>query len=96
MVGSEWVTGPAGTVVRIILHGLEGPIEVANATYNGVMPAWKDVLSDAEIAAVATFIRQWSPNRAGPVTPEEVAAIRRATAARERPWTANELRSEER
>ena len=58
LLKSEWVTGPSETVVRILLHGLQGPVQVEGATYNGAMPAWKDVLKDEEIAAVATYIRQ--------------------------------------
>ena len=93
LVGSEWVTGPEETVLRILLNGLQGPVEVAGATYNGLMPAWRDPLPDADIAAVATYIRQWAPNVAGPVTPAAVAALREATASHTTPWTAAELRA---
>jgi mono/diheme cytochrome c family protein len=91
LVGSEWVTGPAETLARILLHGLQGPVQVAGATYNGAMPAWKDVLKDGEIAAVATYIRQWKPNAAPPVPPELVASLRAAEASRTAAWTAQEL-----
>jgi mono/diheme cytochrome c family protein len=92
LIGSEWETGQPETPVRIVLNGLQGPIEVAGSTYNGFMPAWRDQLSDSEIAAVVTFIRQWNTNDAGPVPPELVAQLRAATAARPGPWTAEELR----
>jgi mono/diheme cytochrome c family protein len=92
LVGSEWVTGAPETLARIVLHGLTGPVEVAGATYNGAMPAWKDVLRDEEIAAVATYARQLGANEAGPVPTEAVAAIRQAEGARTTPWTAAELR----
>jgi mono/diheme cytochrome c family protein len=95
LVGSEWVTGPEETVVRILLYGLKGPITVAGSQYNGLMPAWRDQLTDQEIGAVATYIRQWAPNRAGPVTAEGVAALRAANASRSAPWTAEELRAAE-
>jgi mono/diheme cytochrome c family protein len=95
VVGSEWVTGPAETVVRILLHGLQGPVQVAGATYNGAMPAWKDVLKDEEIAAVATYIRQWKPNAAPAVPPELVASLRAADASRAAAWTAAELKRAE-
>ena len=36
VVGSEWVTGAPETVVRVLLHGLHGPVEVAGTTYDGV------------------------------------------------------------
>jgi mono/diheme cytochrome c family protein len=93
IVGSEWVTGPEETVVHILLGGLQGPITVAGATYSGAMPAWRDVLNDDEIAAVATYIRQWAPNQAPGLTPETVTRLRQATAGRSAPWSAAELQA---
>lgn len=94
LIGSDWVTGPPETVVRIVLDGLQGPITVAGETYQGVMPAWRDLLSDDEIAAVATFVRQWDTNEAGAVEPELVAELRAATEARAgSAWTAEELQA---
>ncbi|GAC1483348.1 MAG: hypothetical protein NVS1B5_02440 [Gemmatimonadaceae bacterium] len=93
LVGSQWVVGSEQIVVRILLDGLHEPIEVKGATFNGVMPTWRNVLKDNEIAAVATYIRQWSPNSAPAVTNETVAAIRGATSARGKPWTVSELLS---
>lgn len=95
LLKSEWVNGPSETVVRILLHGLQGPVQVEGATYNGAMPAWKDVLKDEEIAAVATYIRQWTPNTAPAVPVSEVAALRTATAGRTKAWTAAELKTAE-
>jgi mono/diheme cytochrome c family protein len=91
VVESEWVTGSPETVARILLHGLQGPVQVKGETYNGAMPAWKDVLKDEEIAAVATYIRQMAPNAAPAVTVEQVAAVRAAHADRTAAWTAQEL-----
>lgn len=91
VVGSEWVTGAPETIVRILLNGLQGPVIVAGTTYNGAMPAWKEVLKDEEIAAVATYLRQWSPNAAPPVSAASVAALRKTDADRTQPWTAAEL-----
>jgi mono/diheme cytochrome c family protein len=42
----------------------------------GIMPSFADQLSDAEIAAVATYIRTSWGNRAGPVDAAKVASIR--------------------
>lgn len=88
--GSEWVRGDSKTLVRILLHGLEGDIEVRGKHYNGAMPAWAR-MSDEQIAHVLTYIRgSWS-NTASAVEPEEVAEVRKATAARKTVWSANEL-----
>lgn len=93
VAGSDWVVGDETTLIRIVLHGMEGPVEVAGATYNGVMPAWQSVLEDEDVAAVATYIRQLGENDAGVVSTEQVSAVRAADEGRTRPWTAAELRA---
>ncbi|MEW6612614.1 MAG: c-type cytochrome [Pseudomonadota bacterium] len=94
LAGSDIVQGDPETVVRIILDGLQGPVTVKGGSYNGHMPAWKNQLSDAEIAAVATHIRSMGGNRAGPVDPQLVAKIRQADSARTQPWTMPELQAQ--
>lgn len=91
LVGSQWVVGSEQVLVRIILNGLHEPVDVNGKTFNGVMPSWRDILKDDEIAAVATYIRQWAPNSAPAVTAATVAAARAATSSRGKPWTISEL-----
>lgn len=94
---SEWVQAPSpARLIRIVLNGLSGPIQVAGQTYDNAMPAWRDDLSDAEVAAVLTFIRQEWGNQASPVEFEEVRTIREQTANRGSrglwtAWTVSEL-----
>lgn len=91
LAASPWVIRDQETVVRILLHGLSGPIEVNGETYNGAMPAWRNVLSDERIAAVASYIRSNFGNRAPEVAPETVAKLRDAGNDRVQPWTSQEL-----
>ena len=91
LAGSEWVTGDEGRLVRVILHGLTGDVEVEGETFNGAMPAWGPTLSDPDIAAVATYIRSSFGNKAAPVSAATVAQIRAATKSRTAPWTVPEL-----
>jgi mono/diheme cytochrome c family protein len=91
LAGSEFVAGDEAKLVRIILHGLGGPVEVAGETYDGAMPGWSGVLKDPEIAAVASYIRSAWGNSAAAVTAAKVTSIRAATTARKGPWTAAEL-----
>ena len=77
--------------MRIVLHGLSGRVTVKGQTYNGAMPAWADVLSDAEIAAVLTYVRSAFGNSAEAVTADKVAQERAATTGRTAPWTVGEL-----
>jgi mono/diheme cytochrome c family protein len=96
LVGSAWVTGPEQTVVRILLNGLGGPVTVNGVTYNGAMPAWKEALSDDDIAHVITYIRQWRPNAAPAVSADVVGGIRKELASRSGPWSEAELKALER
>lgn len=91
LAGSEWVNGDEAKVVRILLHGVTGPIEVAGETFNGMMPPWGGALKDDDIAAVLTYVRSTWGNKGAPVTAAKVASIRAATASRRTPWTAAEL-----
>jgi mono/diheme cytochrome c family protein len=72
---SEWVNGPAENLIRIQLRGLMGPITVKGVEYNSVMPA-NAAMSDEEIAAVLTYVRSNFGNTSGPVTAEQVKALR--------------------
>jgi mono/diheme cytochrome c family protein/glucose/arabinose dehydrogenase len=83
IAGAPNVVGPAGIPIRVLLHGKEGPI--------GLMPAHGDSLSDAEIAAVLTYIRRAWGQTAAPIDAPEVQKIRAATAGRTRAWTPEEL-----
>jgi mono/diheme cytochrome c family protein len=91
LAGSEWVTKDPETPIRIVLHGLQGPIEVKGVTYNNVMPEWGSKLSNEEIAAVLTHERSNWGNSAGEITPDMVDKIRKETADRTGTWTPDEL-----
>jgi len=91
LVGSEWVTGSPEVLVRILLHGMQGPVTVAGAVYNGAMPGWRDMLQDPELAAVATYLRQWDGNAAPAVDPALVSGERASTNERTGPYNASEL-----
>jgi len=85
LVKSPYVVGAERRLVQILLHGIQGEIEVLGVKYNGAMPAWK-ALSDAEIAAVASYVRESFGNMGGPVPVDVVARERAASASRSAPW----------
>jgi mono/diheme cytochrome c family protein len=97
LVGSEWVTEGEARLVRILLHGLKGPIEVAGVAYPGTIPMpafgagtaynW----SDDKIAYVLTYIRAEWGNAASEISVETVTAIREATVNQVGEYTAEEL-----
>ena len=86
LAGSNWVNGAPGTLARIVLHGVQGTLTVNGTAYNGAMPPFAEQLSDAEIAAVLTYIRSQWGNKGAPVGDTVVSAQRSATAARSAPW----------
>lgn len=94
LVKSEWINEQKpGRIIRIVLNGLQGPITVEGQGFNNAMVPWKGVLSDEEIAAVLTYVRQnkeWG-NHAPTVTPEQVKAVRDKIKDRSQPFSAEEL-----
>ncbi len=96
LVDSEWVLGGDwhgdNHLVKILLHGLQGAIQVKGETYNGAMPPWKQ-LKDDQIAMILTYIRNEWGNSAPPITADQVAKIREETAARTEPWTQSQLQA---
>ena len=90
LASSEWVSGQPETLIQILLHGLQNEVVVANAKYNGVMPAWGR-LSDEQLASVLTYVRgSWGNNNTA-VTPQQVAEQRQKTHERQNAWSAQEL-----
>ncbi len=94
LAGSEWVLaeGP-NRVIRIVLNGLSGPIDVRGGQFNSnAMMPWKDVLDDEKIAAAVTYIRSEWGNKAPPVTAAQVKKVRDQEKDRQLQWTADELK----
>jgi mono/diheme cytochrome c family protein len=86
LAGSEWVLGTDKVLVLIPLHGITGKLQVKGASYMGAMPVFS-TLSDAELAAVLTYVRSQWGNSAPPVSAATVAAGREATKSRVDPWS---------
>jgi cbb3-type cytochrome c oxidase subunit III len=62
-------------IIQIVLNGRTGPITVNGTQYGGNMPSWRE-LSDADIAAVLTYVRSEWHNNAPAVSADQVAAAR--------------------
>lgn len=93
LANSEWVTGDKASLIKIILHGLTGPVTVAGQTYGvqNPIPMPPMGLDDEQLANVATYIRTNFGHQAPAITAEEVKAVRAATAGRTAFWTVEEL-----
>lgn len=95
LAGSEFATSANVAVpIRVVMHGMQGPVTVAGAEYNSIMPAYGTgvEMSDEEVAAVLTYVRSQWGNNASPVTAEQVATERAATRTATGPVTAEELK----
>ena len=94
LVGSDWLNAAgARRPIRIVLDGLAGPVTVNGQGFNNAMLPWRGHLSDADIAAVLTFVgaHPGFQNHGVAVTPAQVKAIREATQERRSNWTEAEL-----
>ena len=63
-----------------------GPLTVSGQPFNGAMPAFKDQLDDAQLAAVLTYVRSQWGNAAGPLAPDDVARVRDEHKGRSAPF----------
>lgn len=87
---SDFVNGSPERLASILLHGLEGRITVQGQTYNQSMPP-APLKSDADVAAVMSYIRQAWNNIGDPVDAAFVKGVREAIQSHRGPWTATDL-----
>ena len=69
LAGSPLVQGDPKIVMTTVLNGRAG------------MPAFKDDLTDADLAAILTYVRSSWGNKASAIKPSDVAAARNAAKA---------------
>ena len=75
---TEWVTGNKSRLIKLTLKGIHGPIKVGLVEYDKClpMPGFEMKLTDIEIAAVLTYIRNSFGNKSSLITAEEVQKVR--------------------
>lgn len=71
------VNGNPDRLAKILIHGLTGPIDGFTQTVPVPMPPTG--LNDQQISDVLTWLRGNLGNSAGPVTPEQIRAVRAAS-----------------
>jgi len=78
LTGTKWVTGNDDRLIKIVLKGLLGPIEVDGKKYPGQVPMtpFAGLLNDNEVAAVLTYVRNSFGNQGGAITAEKVKTVR--------------------
>lgn len=91
--GSSYVLGEPGRLIRIVLHGLDGEVEVDGVRYNQAMQA-PPLATDDDVAAVLTYVRSAWGNNASAIDSSMVRVVREQTSGRTRSWTVEELAGE--
>ena len=78
LAGTKWVNGNEDRLIKVVLKGLLGPIEIAGRKYPGQVPMtpFEGLLNDEEVAAVLTYVRNSFGNQASPIQPEKVKQVR--------------------
>ena len=89
--GGTWAVHHPEAAIRVVLHGLKGELELDGERYMNTMPLLGHRLSDAQIAAILTYVRGSFGNAAGPIDEDEVARIRAEVGKRDTEWTVREL-----
>ncbi|MGJ8691420.1 MAG: PVC-type heme-binding CxxCH protein [Thalassotalea sp.] len=88
---SHWVTGSEKRLTAILLHGLAGPIKVNGKLYETPMTmpglANNSAFTDADLAAIASYIRTEWDNNAAPVTTKTITLMREKTQQQQSTYT---------
>ncbi len=88
LAAASRVTGPSDYVVKVLLHGVTGPLD--GTTYPDAMISM-GMQSDEWIAAIGSYVRNAFGNRSALIQPADVARLRAATASRKTPWSSAEV-----
>ena len=96
LAGSNWLDGNDERLIKITLHGLNGPIKVNGKDFGpdrGTPPMtrFNELLNDEELAAVLSYVRNSWGNKGEVMKPEKVAEVRKANAKRFQFWDSKEL-----
>ena len=91
LAGSPWVTGSESRLIRILLHGVRGPMVVDGKAYDREMPGLGQILSDTQVAFLLSYVRRQFGSPSEAVTAEMVRRVRAANRTRTEYWRVDEL-----
>ncbi|TDU64277.1 putative membrane-bound dehydrogenase-like protein [Prosthecobacter fusiformis] len=93
IVGTDWIKGDPARLIKIVLHGLSGPIQVDGQEFKQMAPLPMPPmgLDDQQMADVLSYVRSNFGNDASPITPDQVKQVRAANSDRSTFWTQGEL-----
>jgi mono/diheme cytochrome c family protein/glucose/arabinose dehydrogenase len=93
LAASKWVTGSEERLIKLVMKGIYGPIEVNGKKYPGQVPMtpYGGMLNDQEMATLLTYVRNAFGNKAPAVSAERVKQIRAAIKDKSGFYTPDEL-----
>src|SRR5579862_5940998 len=82
LTDKEWLTGNDERLIKFVLKGLWGPVNVGGKHYDPTkgtppMTGFENLLKDDEVAAVLTYVRQSFGNNYDPISKELVKKVRK-------------------
>jgi mono/diheme cytochrome c family protein len=77
LIKTKFVLGLKAPLIKIVLNGMTGDLDINGDTYHNVMAPHSD-LTDQQIADVLTYVRNSFGNKASAVTVTQVKAVRAA------------------
>ncbi len=91
--GTIWINGNEERLIKLVLKGLQGPIEVKQVKYEGHVPMtpFEGLLNDDEVAAVLTYVRNSFGNKAPAIDPAQVKRVRAAVKDKKDFYTSADL-----
>lgn len=94
LVNSAWVKGDNKTMIRLVLGGVMGPIQVNGQTYNGAMPGHSH-MPDKELSDILNFVRFAFGNVKKPgISPADIKKERPLVEQRKFvPWSVADLQA---
>ena len=77
LIKTKYVLGLKAPLIKIVLNGMTGDLNINGDTYHNVMAPHSD-LTDQQIADVLTYVRNSFGNKASAVSVAQVKAVRAA------------------
>lgn len=93
LASTDWVTGSDERLIKLVLKGLVGQINVNGKIYPGQVPMtpFGGLLNDNDVAAVLTYVRKSFGNNGPAISTEKVKKVRKAIAPKEDFYSAEQL-----
>ncbi len=75
LAASKTVLGDKNNLIGIVLHGMNGVLEVNGESYNGVRPSF-NFLGNEDLSLILSYIRQHFGNNASQVSKDDIQSVR--------------------